>query len=99
VEPQIAFSLILSKFVKTIFMEATAIDREMNSYFPLLREEEKASVVKMIKRFLQGRNDDGSVTIEQYNKEIEEAEAEIERGESFTHEQATEISKGWLNGR
>jgi len=37
--------------------------------------------------------------IEQYNREIEEAEVEIARGECFSHEEVIEISKGWLKGR
>ncbi len=37
--------------------------------------------------------------IEQYNREIEEAEAEIARGEWYSQEEAVEISKGWLKDR
>ncbi len=44
------------------------------------------------------RETDGYITIEQYNKEIEEAEAEIESGESFSQEEVANISNGWLHG-
>ena len=34
-------------------------------------------------------------TIEEYNKDIEEAEAEIEKGAFYTHEEGMEMSKTW----
>ena len=80
-------------------MEAMTIEDEMNTYFAQLRVAEKKSVVQMIKTFLQEREAEGYITIEQYNKEIEEAEAEVERGECYSQEEAIEISKGWLHGR
>ena len=80
-------------------METTTIDQEMYSYFVQLREAEKRSVVQMIKTFLLERGKDERITIEQYNKEIEEAEAEIERGEGINHDDVVNISNGWLHGR
>lgn len=38
------------------------------------------------------------ITIEQYNKELDEAEAEFERGEVFTHEEVIAMSKKWTHG-
>jgi hypothetical protein len=80
-------------------METTAIDEEMNSYFVLLSEEQKISVVQMIKAFLQSSPVHEMEDIEQYNKDIEEAEAEIERGEGISHEEVVNLSSGWLHGR
>ena len=34
-----------------------------------------------------------TITIEEYNKEIEDSEAEIERGVSYTHDQVIKICK------
>ena len=66
-------------------METSAIDKEMYDYFMQLNEAEKKSVVQMIKTFLQSRKEFERISIERYNKEIEEAEAEIERGESYLY--------------
>ena len=81
-------------------METSTLDQEMNNYFLQLSEAEKKSFVQMIKTFLLNRKETlGPISVEQYNKEIEEAETEIERGESFTQEEVIKISKQWLNGK
>ena len=38
---------------------------------------------------------EGHISIEQYNKELEEADAEIDRGEFITHQQAVNEIGGW----
>lgn len=35
------------------------------------------------------------MTIEQYNKDLEEAEARIEKGEFYTHEEVEKIARQW----
>ncbi len=55
-----------------------------------------ASLLKAIKVMLHyGLQNEGRISIEQYNKEIEEAEARIERGDSITHEEAVHRIKAW----
>lgn len=80
-------------------MSTSAVEEEMHEYFMQLNEAEKKSVVQMIKTFLQNRKESLRISIEQYNKEIEEAEAEIEKGESFSHEEVTKMSRQWTHGR
>ena len=80
-------------------MATSAIDKEMHDYFMQLNETEKKSVVQMIKTFLQSRKEFERISIEQYNKEIDEAESEIERGESYSHEAVVKMSKQWTNGK
>lgn len=78
-------------------MQTTAIDKEMNDYFMQLNENEKESVVQLIKTFVSGRNE--PISIEQYNKELDEANKEIENGNSYTHDEVVSISNEWLNGK
>jgi len=80
-------------------METSAIDKEMYDYFMQLNEAEKKSVVQMIKTFLQSRKEFERISIERYNKEIEEAEAEVERGESYSHAEVVKMSKQWTHGK
>lgn len=35
------------------------------------------------------------ISIEQYNKELEEAEADIDRGESYTQDEVEKMAKEW----
>jgi hypothetical protein len=77
-------------------MAAKAIEHEMYTYFMQLNEEEKKSVVKMIKTFIKGKNTESKrISIEQYNKELEEAEREIEQGHFITQEELEEEVKTW----
>jgi len=80
-------------------MATSAIDKEMHDYFMQLNETEKKSVVQMIKTFLQSRKEFERISIERYNKEIEEAEAEVERGESYSHAEVVKMSKQWTHGK
>jgi len=80
-------------------MAITSIDQEMYHYFVQLKDAEKISVVQMIKTWVLERDSTKHITIEQYNKEIEAAEAEIENGDGFSQEEVAELSNGWLHGR
>ncbi|MCD6011973.1 MAG: hypothetical protein K0Q79_1835 [Flavipsychrobacter sp.] len=76
-------------------MQAKGIEKEMQAYFMQLSIAEKKSVVQMLKTFLQRKSKEPSVTIEDYNKDIEEAMAEVARGESYSHEEVIKMSKNW----
>ena len=75
---------------------ANVLDKEMYNYFTQLNEAEKKSVVQMLKTFLKGRKEKpGRISIEQYNKEIDEAMEEVKLGEVYTHDEVVKMSKGW----
>ena len=81
-------------------METTSLDENMYTYFKQLNEAEKKSVIQMLKTFLKSRKDlSERISIEEYNKDIEKAESEIENGESYTHEEVSKMSKQWVNGK
>lgn len=65
----------------------------------LIKELEKVediSLLQAIKVILHyGLQNEGKISIEQYNHELEEAEARIERGEFIPHEEAVNRIKGW----
>ena len=74
---------------------ANAIDREMYAYFMQLNDAEKKSVVELLKTFMRGRKDQPNITIEQYNKELDEAMARVEQGEYTTFEDLEKEMKSW----
>jgi predicted transcriptional regulator len=76
-------------------MQAKGIEQEMNTYFMQLSLAEKKSVVQMIKTFLQRGKDKDHTSLEDYNKDIDEAMGEIARGESVSHEEVVKMSKKW----
>ena len=76
----------------------SAIDKELNTYIKLLDISQKKSLLDVIKSYLQP-NDKTTLSLEEYNKELDDSEAEIDRGESYSHEQVKEISNSWTSGK
>ena len=77
-------------------MAAKAIENEMYSYFMQLTDEEKKSVVKLMKTFIKGkRTENNRISIEQYNRELEEAERRIDAGYFTTQEDLEKEMKTW----
>ncbi len=60
----------------------------MLNYFVQLNDAEKKSVLEMVKTFLGSRkNEINQQTLEEYNHELEQADAEIEAGDYVSHEE------------
>lgn len=75
---------------------AKALERELLQYILQLDDAEKKSVLQMLKTFLKGREKKlPRISIEQYNKEIDEAIARVEAGEYYTHEEVERMAKDW----
>lgn len=73
-----------------------ALEQEMYHYFLQLNETEKKSVVQMLKAFLQSRKETPQrTTLDQYNKELEEAEKQIEAGSFLTLEELEKEMGKW----
>ncbi|QQX77210.1 MULTISPECIES: hypothetical protein [Aequorivita] len=52
-------------------------------------------IIKNMLKYRKQLTDMERVSVAQYNKEIEEAVADIEKGEFYTQEQAKKIAQGW----
>jgi hypothetical protein len=75
---------------------AKAIDQELFKYILRLDDAEKKSVLQMLKTFVKGRgNAQNPITIEQYNREIDEAIARVEAGEFYSQDEVERLSKDW----
>jgi len=75
---------------------ANALERELLHYIFQLDEAEKKSVLQMLKTFLKDREQYTTpISIEQYNKEIDEAIARVEAGDYFTQEEVERMAKDW----
>lgn len=61
-----------------------------------LEQVNDISLLKAVKHLIHyGLKNEGRISIEQYNKELEEAEAEIDRGEYVTQEELKKQMKEW----
>lgn len=72
------------------------LDQKLQSCFAQLNETEKKSVLLLLKTFLGSRPKTANfINIEQYNKEIDEALAEAERGDYITQEEMENQATKW----
>jgi L-lactate utilization protein LutC len=72
------------------------LDQKLYSYFTQLTEAEKKSVLLMLKTFLASRAGTYEPnSIEQYNKEIDEALAEAGAGNYITQEDMEKQAAKW----
>ena len=73
-------------------MAVHTADSELNKYWPLLTSIQKECIVSVIKSFVEPT---AGVSLEQYNKEIDEAMARVEAGEFYTHDEVKKMAKEW----
>jgi hypothetical protein len=76
------------KALKFKEMTSSAIKKQLDGYLPLLSDKQQTLVLEMVKSFLNVDQDAKRITRKQYNKEITEAIARIEEGNSVSHEDA-----------
>jgi hypothetical protein len=74
------------------------IDKQLHNYIELLDIAQKKSLIGVIKSWLQPQQQKAT-TLEEYNREIEESEAEIDRGEYYTQDEVVEMSKKMTSGK
>lgn len=78
-------------------MAAQSLDNDFMKYWSMLTPVEKESLLTVAKNYVQLKDDNTHISIEQYNKEIEEAVERVQGGEFYTHEEIVEMSKDWIN--
>jgi predicted transcriptional regulator len=73
-------------------MTTIAIRQKLSNYLQVADDKEVKKMYALLKDeiVLEER-----ITIEQYNKEIDEAEAEYERGDFISHEEMEKIASKW----
>ncbi len=61
-----------------------------------LQQVQDLSLLRAIKVMLHyGLKNEGNISVEQYNRELDEAEAEIDRGEIIAHDDLKKQMKEW----
>ncbi len=76
-------------------MTAAAIRKQFDGYFPLLTIKQQGLLLEMIKSFLVSDKNNKRITRKQYNKEINEAVARIEKGKFVEHKNALKELSKW----
>jgi hypothetical protein len=77
-------------------MATSSLSKEMLRYFTQLNAAEQMSIFQMIKTLSMSRKDDFKPqTLEEYNRELEEADRRIEAGHFITQEDLEKEMKTW----
>jgi hypothetical protein len=80
-------------------MGALSLENEFLDYWLKLSVSEKESLLSVARHFVELKEEFGNISLEEYNKEVEEAMTRMDKGEFYTHDQALKISQSWLNGK
>ena len=73
-------------------MTTVAIRKKLIDYMKVADDKKVKAMYALLEEDIE---QDGRISIEQYNKELEEAEAEFEKGEFITHAEAIKQMKKW----
>jgi hypothetical protein len=77
-------------------MSTASIKKQVDNYLPLLTIKQQTLVLEMIKNFLNVDGENNKRLIrKQYNKELKEAEARIEKGRGIAHKDALKKLSKW----
>lgn len=76
---------------------ASVLDKELIQYFVRLTDPQKKSLLEVMKSFLTANDETTNkrITLEEYNRELDEAMKRISRGEFTTLEQLEKEMQAW----
>jgi hypothetical protein len=77
------------------FISAQSLEQEFDQYWQKLSVVEKESLLAVAKNYVHLKDESDHISIEQYNKEIDESVARVEAGECYTHAEVVKKSKDW----
>ena len=76
-------------------MTTAAIKKQVDNYLPLLSSKQQVLVLEMIKGFLNVDDEPKRISRKQYNKELNDAVACIEKGNSVSRKDALKELSIW----
>ena len=76
-------------------MTSAAIKKQFDNYLPLLSNRQQALLLEMVKSILNVEKDAKRISKKQYNKEINEAVARIDKGKFVSHKDALKELSKW----
>ena len=77
-------------------MNAKVLDAEIHKFLPLLSLDQKKSLLDVMRSFISRGNEKTiHISIEQYNKEIEEALGQVAAGNYISHEELEKEMEQW----
>ncbi|HMI64934.1 MAG TPA: hypothetical protein VK517_02795 [Cyclobacteriaceae bacterium] len=82
--------------METQTTEVMDIKAERSLLIKEIKQVEDISLLQAIKAVLHyGLKNEGRISVEQYNRELDEAEARVRRGEFYTQAEVEKMSEKW----
>ena len=77
-------------------MSVMPLDKEIKHFLPLLEVGAKQSILSVIRSFIKLKESPGqTISLEQYNRELDEAEKRYDSGFITSHEDVLKESESW----
>ena len=67
-------------------MGAPLLDTEFNQYWLKLSSAEKESLLTVARHFVELKEENGAISLEEYNRKTDEEMSRMDNGEFITHE-------------
>ena len=77
-------------------MITTTVNKELNTYLPLLSARQQELVLDIVKNILHIDTHEKRISAEQYNAEIDLALKEVKQGKSISHDEVVKQTSKWL---
>ncbi len=77
-------------------MATVKINKELNTYIPLLSDRQQEILLDVVKNLLHIDNKEKHTSIDQYNKELDIAMNQIKKGNFSTHKDIVKESGEWF---
>ena len=72
------------------------LQTERTALLNQLKQVDDLELIRAIKQMVAyGLNRDERISVEAYNKELEDAEREIDRGDSYSQQEVERMAKAW----
>jgi hypothetical protein len=79
-------------------MQSISLDNQIQKYLPLLEQDEKQSILGVIKSFIKNKEKTlfQEFSIEDYNKELNDAETSMNAGNFISQDEAEKLADTWF---
>lgn len=79
-----------------VILKAMDINAERSLIIKELQQVNDISLLRAVKHLIHyGLKNEGHISVEQYNRELDEAEARVKQGEYYTQDDVEKMAKGW----
>ena len=76
-------------------MTVTAIKKQLDTYLPLLTIKQQELLLEMVKNILQVEPKEKSISVKQYNEELNASIKQARQGKTISHEQLLKEMEKW----